>query len=191
MNVNANGNRRVLQRRIGPRRLAAGLLTALFAGIALLTAACGGSPAAGRAASSAQTSVQAMDVYATCMRAHGTQVFAAPMNRVSMPPPQDVPLNGGWTLEGGDPSSTGYQAAAKACRRLFPAGAPPDPGELHQQLSDALKGAACMRAHGYPGFPDPTVQDGDVYFEPLPTSIDTSSPLYQAVLKACRGARRP
>jgi hypothetical protein len=190
MNVNANGNRRV-RRRIGPRRLAAGLLTALFAGIALLTAACGGSPAAGPTASSAQTSVQAMNAYAACMRAHGTQVFAAPMNRVSMPPPQDVPLYGGWTLEGGDPSSTGYQTATKACRRLFPTGGPPDAGELRQQLSDALKGAACMRAHGYPGFPDPTVQDGDVYFEPLPTSIDTSSPLYQAALKACRGARRP
>jgi hypothetical protein len=157
----------------------------------MLAAACGGSPAAGPAASSAQTGAQALATYAACMRAHGTVVFASPMNHASPPPPPDAPLFGGWTITGGDPSSPGYQKATKACQRLFPTGGPPDAANLHRLLSLALKGAACMRAHGYPGFPDPAVQDGEIGFEPLPASIDTSSPQYQAALKACRGAGRP
>jgi hypothetical protein len=42
-----------------------------------------------------------------------------------------------------------------------------------------------MRAHGYPGFPDPTGQPGYLYFPPLPASIDTSSPQFHSATEAC------
>ncbi len=50
-----------------------------------------------------------------------------------------------------------------------------------------LSQAACMRAHGYPGYPDPSVQAGGIMRPPLPASIDTSSPRFQAAEKGCQG----
>jgi hypothetical protein len=49
-----------------------------------------------------------------------------------------------------------------------------------------VKSAACMRAHGFPDYPDP-VRDpnGSIEVQPLPSSIDTSSPQFEATLKAC------
>jgi hypothetical protein len=86
-----------------------------------------------------------------------------------------VPLVGGWTAVGGDPSSPGYQKAAKACAHLIPTGTPPSEAYLQQQLTRALKGAACVPAHGHPGFPDPTDQPGYVAWPwPMPAGIETS-----------------
>jgi hypothetical protein len=48
-----------------------------------------------------------------------------------------------------------------------------------------LATAACMRAHGYPGFPDPGEQDGHLVRPPLPASIDISSPRFQSTQEAC------
>jgi hypothetical protein len=44
---------------------------------------------------------------------------------------------------------------------------------------------SCMRAHGFPSYPDPDVQNGSLVREPLPTSIDTSSPQFQAAQQIC------
>jgi len=56
------------------------------------------------------------------------------------------------------------------------------------QLKKLAQGAACMRAHGYPGYPDPTVQHGIVIPEPLPSGIDISSPQFLAALRTCHAA---
>jgi hypothetical protein len=40
---------------------------------------------------------------------------------------------------------------------------------------DYLKGAACMRSHGFPGFPDPTFGNNTVTFN-IPPNIDPNSP---------------
>lgn len=53
------------------------------------------------------------------------------------------------------------------------------------QLRRLIRAAACMRAHGFPGYPDPDVQNGAVVLQPLPASIDTSSPQFQAAETAC------
>jgi len=39
----------------------------------------------------------------------------------------------------------------------------------------------CLRAHGYPNFPDPTALGSQA----LPAGIDTSSPQFQATEAAC------
>ncbi len=67
------------------------------------------------------------------------------------------------------------------------------PGRLAAALIPAalagtvLRQAACMRAHGYPGYPDPSAQDGGIVQPPLPSSIDTSSVQFQAALQKCNG----
>jgi hypothetical protein len=54
----------------------------------------------------------------------------------------------------------------------------------------ALEYAACMRSHGVPKFPDPTVQNGAVGFNITPADgIDPSSPQYKSAIQACSGLR--
>jgi hypothetical protein len=164
-------------------RLAAAM--AALTGTALLSAGCGGgSNTAGSTAGNVSSAGQAMSTYARCLQNQGLSVYAVPHKPGSALPPANVPFIYGWTIVGNGLNSPGYPAAAKACQHLLPAGTPPSGAELHQQLVSALKGAACMRAHGYPGFPDPTDQPGYVVY-PVPASIDTSSPQFQAAVKAC------
>jgi hypothetical protein len=166
------------------RRLRLAGVMAALTEAALLAAGCG-SNTAGSTATSVSGTGQAMNAYARCVDNHGQFVSAQPFNHDSPNPPGDVPLVGGWTVVGGDPSSPGYLKAAQACAHLLPVGTPPSEAELHQQLASALKGAACIRAHGYPSFPDPTDQPGYIVW-PLPgAGIDTSSPQFQSAKKAC------
>jgi hypothetical protein len=54
----------------------------------------------------------------------------------------------------------------------------------------AVAYAACMRSHGVPKFPDPTVQNGSVGFSITPgDGVDPSSPQYKAALTACSSLR--
>jgi hypothetical protein len=48
-----------------------------------------------------------------------------------------------------------------------------------------VKAAACMRAHGFPDYPDPQRGPNGGVEQLLPSSIDTSSPQYQAAQQAC------
>jgi hypothetical protein len=181
MNDNA-GDRR--GPRVRPRSCQAGLLAAA-AGIALLATGCGGgSNTAKSGASNASSAGQVMSTYARCLQIHGLSVYASPHRPGSALPPAGVPFVHGWTIVGDGLNSPGYPAANKACRHLLPTTAPPA-ADLHQQLIRALKGAACVRARGYPGFPDPTDQPGYLYWPPLPSSIDRSSPQFESTMKAC------
>jgi hypothetical protein len=63
-------------------------------------------------------------------------------------------------------------------------------GELAHTITpaedlDYLKAAACVRAHGVAGFPDPTITGGHVKFVP-PPGLNISSPQAQAAIAACR-----
>ena len=56
--------------------------------------------------------------------------------------------------------------------------------------AQALEYAACMRSHGVPKFPDPTVKNGSVGFNITPADgIDQSSPQYQSARQACQSLR--
>jgi hypothetical protein len=180
MNDNA-GDRRGPRRRSRLRR--AGLLAAA-AGVALLAAACGGGrPAAAPGAHPGGHTAQQVDAFALCMRDHGVAGFyvsrwtsASDYNGAGL-------WLGGWYSTPVNPGSPVLQSALNACSHLLGRGG--NPAASSAELRGEVKAAACMRAHGYPDYPDPTDQDGGIVEPTLPASIDTSSPQFQSALKAC------
>jgi hypothetical protein len=143
------------------------------AGLVLLASACsgggsstrsGGSPRA--EGSSSSTSAIA---YSACMRSHGVPNFPDP-DRSGQLPKGDAQQFG--------VSTAAYQAAQLACRHLLPTGGSLQQQEQHcwenhdcpqalvqQMLTADRKFAQCMRSHGVPNFPDPTLEsDGPVFY---------------------------
>jgi hypothetical protein len=158
---------------------------AALAGIALLTAACSGSRPAGPGASTQPSFAQALGRYAHCMRAHGesgTYIARAP---ASPAPGVTLLIFHGFAVNGVSTSSPQFGPAMKACQHLLPHGTPPDPAQQHQAFVQALKTARCMRAHGYPDWPDPQAGPGYNFQALPPSSIDTSSPQFEAAARAC------
>jgi hypothetical protein len=79
------------------------------------------------------------------MRGHGVPSFPDPS------------ANGAIQLSAGsNPQSPAFQAAQKACSRFAPFKAGP-PKMSASQRRAAVRFAACMRANGQTGFPDPTL----------------------------------
>ena len=115
---------------------------AATAAIAVLAAACGGSsPTA-----AAHPLYQKELAYAQCMRAHGDPGFPDPQSDGSF---NTTKANRG-ALAG--PRA---QPANKACAHLQ--GPRTTPVQFQQGVSQALKFAACIRAHGITSFPQPEV----------------------------------
>lgn len=118
-----------------------------------------------------------------CMRTHGEP---------NMPEP-NVSKTGGRThvsinvSSGVDPSSPLFAAAYKACSHLLPDNGVASAGQTitPADQADYLKGAACMRSHGVPNFPDPTFKNNTVAFR-AQTPIDTSSAEYESALATCQ-----
>jgi hypothetical protein len=48
-----------------------------------------------------------------------------------------------------------------------------------------LRFAACIRAHGYPSYPDPQFPAGGGVTQQQPSGIDQNSPQFRAAVKAC------
>jgi hypothetical protein len=188
MNGDTGGRRKL--RQTWPAH--AGLLAAV-AGLALLTAACGGpanspgSAASPRSSSSSDPGTSATTggsstydkavAYAQCMRAHGVPNFPDPLP------------DGGFGLS---PAVTGgtngqvspqYQAAELACASLSPVGTM-SPQRQRQALNQLLKLSACMRSHGYPTFPDPTFGSDGIILHIV--GFDRSSPRFQAAWQTCQ-----
>jgi hypothetical protein len=163
-------------------------LVTVLAGAALLAAACGGGggrPARARP-HTGQPLVEALNAYAQCMRGHGEPEFH--FVRVKPGPPPSLSggpelIDHGWASQGAGPSQARFQSASQACQHLFPA-TPASSGELHQQFLKGLQTARCMRAHGYPDWPDPQQGNGG-NFQYVPTGADTHSPQFQAAAKKC------
>jgi hypothetical protein len=103
----------------------------------------------------------------------------------SPPSPSGTPelIDHGWASQGAGPSLAQFQSANQACRHLFP-GTQESSTEQHQQFLQGLATARCMRAHGYPDWPDPQQGNGG-NFQSLPTGIDTHSPQFQAAARKC------
>lgn len=171
-------------RRTAARMLAA---AALLGG---LLAGCGGgskSPASGTSTSaSAAGGVESGVPFSRCIRSHGVRSFPDP--KVSG---QAVRLGSPSTIE-----SPAFQSAMRACQRLLPKGPPgsgPPSPRAEAQLHDV---SACMRAHGFPDFPDPTTSppnratlSGIVgnggYYLAIPKSIDTNTPAFEQAAATC------
>jgi hypothetical protein len=140
----------------------------------LVAAACGGSassagpgaPNPGGSAGSPSTLA-----YSACMRSHGVPSFPDPDSSGHLPKADAHHLGVG---------DSQLQAAQRTCRRLLPrTGASFEedaqqcylagdcPADLVQQiLTVQRRYARCIRAHGVPGWPDPTIDSqGRPYFD--------------------------
>lgn len=140
------------------------LIVALALPIGLLTA-CSATPDASSATPDARA---ALLKYAQCMRSNGIAGF---------PDPEGT-LIGLKQEQGGnlDPKSQPFIAADAACKHFIPP-RKENPAEIRKEM---LKFAACMRANGFPEFPDPN-PDGslDIKMNGL------NSPQYQAAQRTC------
>jgi hypothetical protein len=170
MNANANGAPS-RQRRTGLRR--AGMPAAALAATALLAAACGsGSPAA----ATSKTYQKAL-AFTQCMRSHGDPAFPSPTSQ------------GTYDITPAEANSPLITSGLYACRALIPPNAvQPSAAQRRDLVSQALKESACMRSHGYPNFPDPTVgQNGDSVSWQVgpPMGINTKSPQFQSAQQLC------
>jgi hypothetical protein len=155
-----------------------GVLAVIVAGAALLVAACGGSSSP---ASAEQTAYQKALAYAQCMRGHGEPQFPDPNSQGNILLPASV---------GGSPNSAAFVAANKACQHLLPKIHPMTAAQQRQVTAQALKFVACMRSHGLPNMPDPTVNADGIGFRigggPGSTGPKPSVPVVQAAQRACQ-----
>lgn len=149
------------------------LLAAALAAVSLLAAACGGS--SGPAASTAhETAYQRELAYAACMRAHGLPSF---------PDPQSNGTFNSTRQNASDFHGPQFLAANKSCAHLEGPGM-----TLAQQqrfTSQALKFAACMRAHGITNF-QASVSQGSGQVGVGAQGANPNSPQFLSAQRACR-----
>jgi hypothetical protein len=168
-----------------------GALAVVPMAVALVTAACGsgsgsGSPgvasvgsSAGRSASPGGSASVSVLGYSQCMRSHGVPTFPDPN-------PNGRPLEVDAHQLGVDDSL--YQAAERACQPLLPTSG--SLGQLTHQcllfgdcpqtlvrqlLTVERTYAQCLRSHGLPNWPDPSIsaKGGRPVFDLTSAGIDT------------------
>ena len=116
--------------------------------------------------------------YTDCMRQHGIADFPDPT-------PGPGGQGGGFSVSARsgsdlDPNDPRYQAANRVCQARLPFGGSPPPPTA-KQLAEEVKFAACIRQHGFPGFPDPNNQGVFVL-----NNFDLSSNRFQSARQICR-----
>jgi hypothetical protein len=147
---------------------------AAVAAISSLTAGCGG----GSSPSAATTPQTGVLAYAQCMHSHGLPNFPDPDSSGAIPKDKIIALGNG----------PQFQAAERACLHVMPAsGLGPEKTAIptRTRLADALSFARCMRAHGFPSFPDPTSQGQLTPEMVTATGIDLHQPTVLRVGIAC------
>jgi hypothetical protein len=156
---------------------------AVVAAVAVLATACSGgtAPSATVATSAALGTVAQEVALAQCMRTHGVPGFPDP-------DPQ-----GGFSLPAGMLESIQIPGAYAACRHLLPGGgeslAQIEAGlqtKLQQALMAALSYAECMRGHGLPTFPDPTLSGTNINLNVLAAGINPQSPQFVDASRVCQ-----
>jgi hypothetical protein len=89
-----------------------------------------------------------------------------------------------WQARGGrgGGADRGRAAGGGLRLRLFPGGAPQPITQA--QKEQMLKFAACIRAHGFPSYPDPQFPSGGGVMRPQ-NNINVGSPQFQAAAQTC------
>jgi hypothetical protein len=174
-------------RRPRPARTAAAIIATV--GLALLAAACGGSPGSHVAqlgstttkssTSSPSANSQKVLAFSRCVRAHGVPNFPDPNSSGALPKRQVAQLTAG---------NPQFPAAHRACEHLLPNGGQPTQAQAQQAWNDMRNFARCMRSHGVPNWPDPapTSQQDQRPFFHLPDSIDPNAPQITTKIRACQ-----
>jgi hypothetical protein len=174
------------QQRPRGRTCRAGLVVVALLGTGVLATASGGASGTTRQSGARSGSPVSLHnaalAYVNCMRTHGEP---------NMPDPT---FNGRHATlhinpnSGVDPSSPQFSAATNVCQRLAPhqGGTPGGQTITPAEQADYLKAVACMRSHGFPGFPDPVFQNNNVTFSAVGSRIDTNSSQYRSALTTCQ-----
>jgi hypothetical protein len=189
MNDSTRVRRRLRPARRRPTRTAASIIAAV--GLALLAAACGGSPGSHMAqlgstttksstsSSSGAAQQHEMLAFSRCMRSHGVPNFPDPNSSGMLPKSQVAQLTA---------SNPQFPAAHRACEHLLPNGGQPTQAQVQQAWNDMRNFARCMRSHGVANWPDPAAtsqQDQRPFFH-LPDSINPNAPLITTTIRACQ-----
>lgn len=165
-------------------------LAVALVGVGLFVSACGGPTSSGVASIGSSSTpstltggagnsgapptpkqLQAMTVFAGCVRRHGLPQF-----------PDPPFANGELNKLGFRKSSPQMEAATKACHSdALAAGVVETPEEIQQHLEQMLMIAQCMQANGYPNFPDPNAQGGLA----VPSDLNPETSQYAAAAKKC------
>jgi hypothetical protein len=160
------------------------LMTAAFA-CALLITACGSSSSGtgGTGTAAAANREPALQL-ANCMRSHGVTNFPDPSagGAIQIGPQSGI-----------NPRSPAFQAAQKSCARYAPIKGGPTTMSASERRK-ALAFAECVRAHGVPNFPDPslTTPSGAHFAIALrgmvfafTSAFDPRSPAFRHAASAC------
>jgi hypothetical protein len=149
--------------------------------VVVVVAGCASSGHAGTTGGGSATPPQFL-AYANCMRLHGVPNYADTGPSGDLNP-----------AASGDAQSPAFVSAQHSCQKLLPAPVGHDkPTERQWELAVAF--SACVRAHGLPQFPDPTLSvpslgSGDGIFRagmywPLPAGT-VVSPAFRRAATAC------
>jgi hypothetical protein len=168
-------------------RKAISAAAALAAGSALLVAGCGG-------VSLAPTSTNAtidtsLTKYSECMRSHGVSGFPDPSTTGQGD--NSFGIDGyNFNLPAGmDTQSPAYESATKTCQPLVAGGNGQhmSPAFVARAKRAALAHSQCMREHGVPDFPDPTISTsgGGISQGSDAGAVDPQSPAFQNAQKVC------
>ena len=150
------------------------------AALSLVAAGCGGSsrnvatvatPATARAPAGLLT-------YARCMRSHGVPTFPDPTSSGGISKPEVV------NARKANPSR--FDSADLGCGHLLSSSGlgPQQPTITEADRTDYLRAAACMRARGFPQFPDPSFPNNTVRVN-IPRTIDQNSPQFKRAALTC------
>ena len=150
-----NDSIRVMRRPRRAWRRAARTAAAIIAafGLALLAAACGGSPSStgsgGPSNARGSASSQSAVAYSRCMRSRAVPNFPDPSSGGGVPKETAQQLG---------VSGSQLQAAQNACQHLLPntGNIDDNPAALHQWWNQMLHFSRCMHSHGVPNWPDPS-----------------------------------
>jgi hypothetical protein len=171
------------------RRRALALVAAVA--VAAVTAGCGGnSPSSasvsGAAAASRSGPGAAAYQFSACMRNHGVTNFPDPK----------VSTSAGSTKVaiGINPSISGqpaFKSAQAACQHILPkpgSGSDLSPAQKRARTQAIIAFARCMRAHGFPNFPDPNA-NGDLSAQTIrQAGINFQTPALLTAGQGCASA---
>jgi hypothetical protein len=150
---------------------------AVAAAVTVLVTACGDVHVHFGSASTGPQTYRDDVAFAQCMQTHGVPDFPEPTN-----PSESFSVSGHPNGNGNSPVARAYDA----CKQLLPPGSTNTGSDTvtQAQLELALKIAECLRAHGEPDFPDPTVVNGSLHFTVQLGAIQSAQ--FQAAVNACR-----
>jgi hypothetical protein len=151
--------------------------------VAIAVSACGSSShssATTTAGHSTRAQVRVGFSFARCMRSHGVPRFPDPTTRA---------FKFSLTPASGNARSPAFRSALSACQHLLPDGGPSSesPARRQARIAAELAFARCVRAHGFPSFPDPN-SSGELNPQMVTQAgIDLHQPAVLHAADACVG----